>query len=191
MARLPRGRKRIPIQKIETKSNLEEAEDNIFAFGEPSVEQILDTFMNQNLDEQNGEVDPFMEDHEDPVLSEPKEEEMMEYKASIQAEKTRENTITELPDPRQENFLKKWWLTPVEDLTLDEAEKMLEELEEFKHSIDSKGMHRDTSSSRQTTEVSLLVPHGGGGFTLTPHSYLASTSKGLEHCDKGKAPMQD
>ncbi|KAK1386087.1 Agamous-like MADS-box protein AGL62 [Heracleum sosnowskyi] len=226
MARLPKGRKRISIQKIETQSNLEvtfskrrngvfvkaselsllchcqvaiiifsrEAEDNIFAFGEPSIEQILDTFMKENPDQKNGVVDPLMENHDVPAeLCEPREEDMAEYKATIQDEKIREKIIIELPNnPHQENCLKKWWLTPVEDLTLDEAKKMLEELEEFKLSIDSYGPNTGTSSSKQTTEVSVVVPHDGG-FTHTPDhdSFLASTSKGLECSNKGKSPIQD
>ncbi|KAK1386099.1 hypothetical protein POM88_023834 [Heracleum sosnowskyi] len=139
--------------------------------------------MNENPDQQNGSVDPLMENHDvQAELCEPREEDMAEYKATIQDEKIREKIIIELPNnPHQENCLKKWWLTPVEDLTLDEAKKMLEELEEFKLSIDSYGPNTGTSSSKQTTEVSVVVPHDGG-FTHTPDhdSFLASTSKGLE-----------
>lgn len=73
------------------------------------------------------------------------------YKASIVTEKTREKTITNVPnDPCKENCSKKWWLVSVEDLTVDEAKKMLEELERFKYSNISYGAHPETSSSRQT-----------------------------------------
>lgn len=214
MARKGAGRKRIPMKKIENPSNLEvtfskrrsgvykkaselcllcdchvaivifSAANKIYSFGDPSAEKILNSFIN-GIPQQESVVQHLIKSYDFCQLI----EEMIEYEAIVEAEKKRENASNEVQnDPHDENSFHKWWLTPVQELTLAEAEDMLAKVEEVEHSIDISGKQAQTSSSRHTNVESLGV-RCGDDLRLTPDPYLASTSQGFEN--KGKAPTWD
>lgn len=208
-------RKRIAIKKIENESNLQvtfskrrsgiykkaselgilcdchvaiiiiSAADKIYSFGHPSADQVLYSFINENRHQES--VDQYLvkndQDHEFYELN----KEIGEYKAIIEAEKIRDKANSEpVNDPREDNCLEKWWLTPPEQLTLAENEEMLRKLAEFKQFIDSSEKQIDTSSICYTNEVSHTVPRLGG---CHPDPNLASASYEFGYNNKGKAPM--
>ncbi|KAK1406459.1 hypothetical protein QVD17_41758 [Tagetes erecta] len=147
----------------------------VFSFGHPSVDMILDRFVKQNPP-QYSSTSQLMEAHRNANIHELNRQLIYET-SQLEIEKNKSEELTKI---RKEGMDNHWWEAPIENLGLDELERLKVAMGFLKKAIDEQKKWIVAASPLQIVPVS--CPNGINGeyvvkgsrleLTMTPHGFV-------------------
>ncbi|CAN6689537.1 unnamed protein product [Malus baccata var. baccata] len=116
-----------------------------FSYGHPSVDYVINRFMNQNPPENNDYTHQFMKTHRQMKISEAMEQ-YNELLDTLEAVKERQKSLLRKARTRriQEHL---WWSVPIEELRVDELKQIHVSMVELHMTISNHLKERSSSSN--------------------------------------------
>ncbi|XP_009360965.2 agamous-like MADS-box protein AGL62 [Pyrus x bretschneideri] len=149
-----------------------------FSYGHPSVDYVINRFMNQNPPENDDYTHQFMEAHRQMKISEAMEQ-YNELLDPLEAVKERQKSLLRKSRTRR-NQEHLWWSVPIEELRVDELKQIHESMAELHMTISKHLKERSSSSnifgasssgSVQQTNPNFDADPSGTGSYAFPYGY--------------------
>ncbi|KAB2601427.1 agamous-like MADS-box protein AGL62 [Pyrus ussuriensis x Pyrus communis] len=147
-----------------------------FSYGHPSVDYVINRFMNQNPPENDDYTNQFMEAHRQMKISEAMEQ-YNELLDPLEAVKERQKSLLRKTRTRR-NQEHLWWSVPIEELRVDELKQIHESMAELHMTISKHLKERSTnifgassSGSVQQTNPNFDADPSGTGSYAFPYGY--------------------